>query len=196
MRMWRVGVVLGLAAALSGCDTTAGPPTEITRFHAPAPIGPGSVSIVPLTGDPADLAFRTDAAALAPAMQGAGFTVVSPGAPSDMVAVLDVRRSTFPTPPHGPSFSVGFGGASFGRHGGIGGDAGVGIGPHPGTGVGTEIMIQLKRRADGTNLWEGRGRTSAELGKPEGAEPAAVSRIATALFTGFPGESGRTIVVK
>lgn len=190
-------LALGFAAAsLAACETSGGPPTEVTRFHAAAPIERGTVAIVPRTGDPSDLEFRTEAAAIAPALTGAGFAVVAPGAGATLLASVDVRRTTFATPPRGPAFSFGIGGASFGRHSGFGADTGVGIGPHPGTAVGTELSIQLRRQADGMALWEGRGRTSARIGTPAADPGAAVGKIAGALFAGFPGESGRTMVVR
>lgn len=192
--------MLAALALLAGCESTGGPPAEITRFHAAAPIERGPIAIAAGPGlDPSGLEFQSYAAAIAPALQQAGFQPVAGGGSAPLVATINVRRSTFATPPRGPSFSFGIGGASFGRHSGVGGDVGVGgIGPgaHPGTGVGTELMIQIRRASDNAAIWEGRGRTSARIGTPAADPGAAVGRLAGALFAGFPGESGRTITLR
>ena len=187
-------------ALLAGCSTTSGPPAEITRFHVAGPIERGPIAIAAGQGlDPSGLEFQSYAAAIAPALQSAGFQPVAGGGTAPFVATVNVHRSTFATPPRGPSFSFGIGGASFGRRSGVGGDVGVGgIGPgaHPGTGVGTELSIQIRRTADNAATWEGRGRTGARIGTPAADPAQAVGRLASALFAGFPGESGRTITLK
>ena len=49
------------------------------------------------------------------------------------------------------------------------------------------------RRVDQSPVWEGHARTVAGRSVPEGD---VAEKLARALFTGFPGESGRTISVK
>ena len=90
------------------------------------------------------------------------------------------------------------GGASFGRHTGFGGGVGttVPIGSRERFIVGTRMMVQIKRHSDGTVIWEGRAMTEAKGQSPDASPQAAVAKLAHALFTGFPGESGRTITVK
>ena len=122
-------------------------------------------------------------------------------ATSELVAVVDVQRMSREGPPRssGLSIGLGIGGASFGRHSAVGGGGGVSfpVGrPRPNEVVGTQLSVQIKRRSDGSVIWEGRAMGEARGGTP-GAEPdATAARLAHALFLGFPGESGRTVVVK
>ena len=57
----------------------------------------------------------------------------------------------------------------------------------------SELSVQLKRRTDGSLVWEGRAQTAGNVAPGEGA--ALAPRLAKALFRGFPGPSGRTISV-
>lgn len=56
----------------------------------------------------------------------------------------------------------------------------------------TQLAVQLKRRSDGSIVWEGRALSYA------GANPSAtrVQSLARAMFRDFPGETGRTVVVR
>ena len=51
----------------------------------------------------------------------------------------------------------------------------------------------IKRRVDQSPVWEGHARSV--VGGPT-PDAAIADRLAAALFTGFPGESGRTITVR
>ena len=61
--------------------------------------------------------------------------------------------------------------------------------------VAATLSVKIDTRA-GAGVWEGRaqGREVRHVG--EGDATATAGRLAHALFTGFPGESGRTIEVK
>jgi len=58
------------------------------------------------------------------------------------------------------------------------------------------MQVQIKRRSDGTAIWEGRAMTEAKGQSPDASPQAAVAKLAHAMFAGFPGESGKTISVK
>ena len=111
------------------------------------------------------------------------------------MAVIQVDRAFFDGPPRS-RFSIGLGAGSFGYHGGVGGGVSVPVAGKPTQNVSTRLIVQIKRRSDGTTIWEGRAETSARFGTPEAQPAAAVQRLASAMFQGFPGESGRTITVK
>jgi hypothetical protein len=212
--MMRGGLLLtitGAALALSACQTTGGTggssaavprgtPVQVTRFHLGQPIAPGDVSIEPKVPDAnSALEFQTYEAAIAPHLTRLGFTVMPSLNKSELVLVAGVNRGTrdLAGQPRSP-VTVGLGGSSYG-----GGGVGLGVGTSFGIGkkrsntiVGTELQVQLKRRSDGTVIWEGRASTEARLGTP-GSDPGpAVTRLAQVLFADFPGESGRTITVK
>ena len=55
-----------------------------------------------------------------------------------------------------------------------------------------ELAVTIKRRVDQSPVWEGRAQGVSDI---KSADQQA-GKLAAALFTGFPGESGRTIEVK
>lgn len=203
LRFTAAGLLIGAGLALSGCEST-GRPVQVTRFHLAAPIAPGSFSVEstpmagpgsPMAPDSLELAAYSDI--VANELSHYGFTR-APAATSELAVSASVDRASRPDYSPGSSLSFGFGGASFGRHTGVGGGVGttVPLGSKERFIVGTRMMIQIKRRSDGTVIWEGRGMTEAKGQSPEASPQAAVTKLVHALFLGFPGESGRTITVK
>ena len=201
----RLALALGGALVLAGCETAN--PVQVTRFHLAQPIAPGSVSIesTPAMGPgspvaPDSIELNTYSDIVAGELTHLGFTrAEGPGNSELSVSVL-VDRGTRPDyNAGGASISFGIGGASFGRHSAIGGDVGTTVplgNRQQHFLVGTRMQVQIKRRSDGTAIWEGRAMTEAKGSAPDASPQAAVAKLAHALFTGFPGESGRTITVK
>jgi hypothetical protein len=192
--------VLGLAAAaalLAGCETTS--PTKVTRFNLGQPIAPGAVTITPRNpNDAGGLAFSTTASAVSAELARLGFTIAPPSdTTSPLVAVVGLDQTTRPGPPKGPAFSVGIGGATYGRHTGFGGGVDVPVSHGRESYVDSSLLtVQLKRRSDATVIWEGRASTNADSDSPADAPPALSQKLASALFRDFPGASGQTIMVK
>ena len=60
----------------------------------------------------------------------------------------------------------------------------------------SELSVTVKRRADQSPIWEGNARAAADVRSSDAQTDALAARLARALFTGFPGESGRTIEVR
>jgi hypothetical protein len=192
MRKLAVAMLGGLA--LAGCTT--GPSTQVTRFHLNQPIARGQITIEPMTGaDRGSPEFQTYANLVGAQLAKVGFTEAPGLAKSEQVAVIQVDRAFFDGPPRS-SFSIGIGGGSYGWHGGAGGGVGTTFAGKPTQNVATRLVVQIKRRSDGTTIWEGRAETTARFGRPEAQPAAAVERLASAMFEGFPGISGRTISVK
>ncbi|MDB5662133.1 MAG: hypothetical protein JWM38_558 [Sphingomonas bacterium] len=195
-RLFRV-VAIGAAAALAGCAAQT-PPTQVTRFHLGQPIAPAEVAVEPR--DPTStqsLEFQTYADAVRGELARNGFRPAPNVARSEVVAVMDLMRGTRPGAPQSAPFSIGLGGGSFGGGVGIGGGLSIPVGKRRSNElVGTELSVQLKRRSDGTVIWEGRARNEARAGTPAASSGVAATKLAAALFQGFPGESGRTILVK
>lgn len=193
--------MIASAFALAGCATQS-PPTQVTRFHLGQPIAPAEVAVEPR--DPTakqSLEFQNYASAIGAELSRNGFRTAPNLAASELVAVLDITRGTREGLDRPSPFSIGLGGATFG--GGRGGGIGVGGGlsfpigkRRSGDLTLTEIAVQLKRRSDGTVIWEGRARTAARAGTDQASVANAATKLAAALFQGFPGESGRTIEVK
>lgn len=193
MRKTLIAMTIG-SLMLAGCST--GPETRVTRFHLDQAIAPGSLTVEPL--NPADQGspeFQTYASIVGAQLAKLGFTEAPGLAKSEQVAVVQVERAFFDGPPRS-AFSIGIGGGSYGYHGGFGGGVSVPVAGRPSQNVATRLIVQIKRRSDGSTIWEGRAETTQRFGSP-GSQPAdSVARLAAALFQGFPGESGRSITVK
>lgn len=193
------GAACAAALLLSACAT--GPrvePTKVTRFHLGQPIAPGTVAIEPRPGAEArGPEFDSYAAIIAGELGRLGFRQAASLPASELVAVVDVARGSREGLARSSGLSIGLGGGSYGGGVGVGGGVSVPVGrPRSSEVVGTMLAIQLKRRSDGSIIWEGRAQSEAAAGSP-GADPdQSVRRLAAALFQGFPGESGRTITLK
>jgi hypothetical protein len=186
-----------LALTLSAC-ATAVPPVEVTRFHVDSPPTSGTVSVEEMIGNPdVSLEFRTYAAAVAQELSRVGFTEAR-GAKGEYQALVGMRRSFRPTGPDrsGNPVSVGVGGSTGSYGSGLGLGIGINLSGKPKDVVTTELSVQLRRRADSQVLWEGRAITSAKEGTPAAQPNMAAGKLAAALIGGYPGESGRTIMVK
>ena len=194
-------LALGIgAAALAGCATTAPlPPTEVIRYHLGQPIARGTIAVEPLSGGaPASLEFKTYAAAVQGELLKFGYSVPAQGVTPDFVATVGFTRTSQEGPPRRSPISIGIGGGGFsGGRGGGGVGLGGGVGFPIGGGRGTQLLVAelavtIKRRVDQSPVWEGRAQGVSDI---KGADQQA-GKLAQALFTGFPGQSGRTITVK
>ena len=195
----------GAALALSACATTAAlPPAQVLRYHLGEPIDRGTIAVQPQTtsGAPASLEYQSYAAAVEAQLLRNGYSRALPGIPPQLVATVAFTRGNRLAPPTRSPISIGLGGGGFSggrRGGGVGLGGGIGF-PLGGRGtreiIETELAVTIKRRADQSAVWEGRAHNFAD---PRATGPAAQNQadtLARALFTGFPGESGRTIEVK
>lgn len=186
---------VGALALAAGCTTPGQRGTEVTRFHLGEIIPAQQVNIEPI--DPADadsLEFRSYAFAVAGELARIGFAETALGE-AEMIAAVRVSRGNEIAPPQRSPVSIGIGGGSFGNHVGVGVGTSFGVGGSRGGEVTvTRLDVQLKRRSDGTVVWEG---SATRADPPGAASPTAiVGELAAALFQGFPGESGRTITVE
>lgn len=195
--MRRFQVILGTmgAIALAGCATTR--PVEVTRFHLEQPIGRGTIDVEPLSGaGPASLEYKTYAAAVQGELLRVGYGAANPGTTAQYLATVNFMRASRGTVDMGPPVTLGLGVGSFGRHvgGGVGG--GIGIGKHRHKELITsELSVRITDRASGSTIWEGRAQLDGAVGEKEASPAATATKLAHALFKGFPGESGRTINV-
>ena len=195
MRKIMLAVTLG-GLMLAGCATQ--PETRVTRFHLGGPIAPGQITVEPLV--PADrnsVEFQTYADAVGEQLARLGFTEAPGLSRSEQVAAIAVERGTRESLARRSPVTVGIGGGSYGWGGGVGGGISFPIGRRRSNQiVATRLIVQIKRRSEGTVIWEGRAETAAPAGSPAAQPVATVRHLAAALFQGFPGESGRTITVK
>ncbi|ARS28809.1 DUF4136 domain-containing protein [Sphingomonas sp. KC8] len=189
--------IFGSALALAGCAAQV-PPVQVTRFHLGQPLAPGEVAVEPR--DPTlagSLEFRVQAGAVSAELARRNYRLAAGVSKSELVAVVDVMQRSRMDGNGGSPVSVGIGGGSYGGGVGLGGGISFPIGKAKSREVvQTELSVQLKRRSDGTVIWEGRARSEVRGGTPEATSEAIVRRLAAALFEDFPGESGRTVTVK
>ena len=189
--------IFGSALALAGCAAQV-PPVQVTRFHLNQPLAPGEVAVEPRNPTLAgSLEFRVQAEAVSAELARRNFRLAPGVSRSELVAVVDLmQRSRMDTNGQSP-VSVGIGGGSYGGGVGLGGGISFPIGkPRSREVVQSELSVQLKRRSEGTVIWEGRARSEVRGGTPEASPEAIVRRLAAAMFKDFPGESGRTVTVK
>lgn len=197
----RIAAIAGLAG-LAACATPR-PETRITRFHLNQPIAPGQIAIEPR--DPrqqGSLEFDSYAGVVGAELARLGFRV-APGIPgSELVAVVDFNRTTresgIAQAPASIGLGVGGGTGGFRRGGvGLGGGLSFPVGKARSRYVtATEMKVLIKRRSDGTAIWEGTAQQAARSDAKNADALTAARVLAAALFQGFPGESGRTITVR
>ena len=208
MRIRRLLLAPALAASAAA---VAAAPVEVTRFHTPetlARLGPGAVEVVAAPGlDAQSLESRAllDAVARELAAQG----LSGEGAPSAArVAEVRLTRDAVDGGGYGrrggSSVSVGVSGGSgggwYGRRGGTHVGVGVGFGFPVGGGgsrggeVDSELSVTIRDKASGAPLWE--GRSTLRTSRRAADDPETAEKLAHALFSGFPGQSGETIEVE
>ncbi len=62
-----------------------------------------------------------------------------------------------------------------------------------GAGVATMLDVRIRRRSEGSLIWQGKATGEPRSGSSSAGRVADVRRLAEAVFRDFPGESGRTI---
>ena len=195
----RILPLLGLAV-LAGCTNAGGVrtgPVEVTRYHLGQSPASGTVAVIPVGGgEDASPAYLAYADAVAAQLRTIGYAA-APATEATYLATVGYARAPRGTVTQRPPVTIGLGGGSFG--GGFGGGAGVSFGLGGNTSselLVNELSVQIKRRADDTVVWEGRAQTQS-VEKPNAAVPpaAGATRLANALFRGFPGQSGITTTV-
>jgi len=192
---------LATAMLMSGCAT--GPrsfPVSATRFHYDPVTARGTVAVEPLTGPTSpSIEYKTYAAAVQAELLRQGFTNPAPGVRAEYIATVGFTRAPQSLPQRRSPISIGLGGGVGGGGYRSGGGVGAGVGfplggGRGGEGVVTELSVRIRKGPDA--IWEGQAQSLTDTTAPNADTTAIAQRLATALFSGFPGESGRTIEVK
>lgn len=203
MRVMSMVLVGAAAMSLGACATTpAASPVEVSRFHLGTPLESGTLTAEPTTaGWATSLESQVYTSAVANELSHYGYAAPAAGAQSQYLAVVGVTRTSRPGPPRRSPITIGIGGGT--STGGYGGGVGLGGGVSFPIGktryrtiVMTDLSVQIRRRSDGTVIWEGHAQTAADSESPDAQANAEAAKLANAIFRGFPGESGRTITVK
>ncbi|WP_448659269.1 DUF4136 domain-containing protein [Sphingomonas sp. CJ99] len=187
-------------ASLGACATTPRlPPASAIRYHLGMPIEPGTIAVEALTsGSEPSLAYRAYLDAVAAELGDLGFTLVPDGqaGSSRYVAAVSFTRGSAGSVRSGSPVSIGLGGVSGSLGGAVGGGLSLGLGGRTRAVTATQLSVQLRRRDDGTTIWEGRAETQSIDATPAGDPAAVAARLADAMFDRFPGESGITVTVE
>ena len=170
-----------LVASLAGCSTAgvgeeASGGTEVTRVHLGQPVARGRIAVEAVDAADANMPeFGSYAAAVGAQLSRLGWTVVTAAGQGEQVALVDVEQGSR--------------GSLQGRGMRTGAAAAPAAAGRASDAQAVMLEVSIKRRSDGSVIWEGRA-----LGEAAGSgRTAAVQRLSEALFRDFPGESGRTI---
>ncbi|MGZ8281970.1 MAG: DUF4136 domain-containing protein [Allosphingosinicella sp.] len=194
-----------VVASLAGCATTdqgsgVQQGVNVTRFHLGQPIARGEIRVeTAAPGAGGSLEFAQQAAAVERELSRLGWSVTRDNPRSEQVALVSIQQGGRPYQGSRSSISFGVGAGSGGYYGsGVAGGVGatVPVGSAPGEVVMTELDVRIQRRSDATVYWEGRARLEARANTPLAGPTEAVNRLAAALFQEFPGESGRTVLIR
>lgn len=192
---------LATSLLVSACAT--GPrsfPVSATRFHYDPVTARGTVAVEPLAGPTSpSLEYKTYAAAVQAELLRNGFTNPAPGARAEYIATVGFTRAPQSLPQRRSPISIGLGGGVGGGGYRSGGGVGAGVGfplggGRGGEGVVTELSVRIRKGPDA--IWEGQAQSLTDTSAPSADTASVAQRLAGALFTGFPGDSGRAIEVK
>lgn len=205
-----------LLAGLAACATPFN--ADVTRYQTQLPAPQGQTFAV-IPEDPAlagGLEFSQYASLVAAQMQRLGYTQASSPENANLLVRFDygvdrgrerVRRTGFSDPFYSPWYGY----SPFGYRGGFG-HSPIGYGGHPGfyrggpwafgmydpffgggyssyTVYTSGIDLKIDRAADKARLFEGKAQALSTSNRLQYLVPNLVD----AMFTGFPGESGRTV---
>jgi len=192
-------LALPLALSLAAAACTTIPTVDVTRFHLSQPIPLDTVSVVSATALPPTLEAEQRLKAVADELERLGFKPVPDTGSSTYIATLRAEQTSHAGAPQGGSpISIGIGGGSFGRGGGVSGGINFPLGGGDSSGstvIGNLVMLELKRRADNAIVWEGRALQEVSAKAPSATLNTAVPQLVRALFDGFPGPSGEMVQV-
>jgi hypothetical protein len=187
----------GLAVAAAQAHAAHRFEANVTRFHSNPPAIGMTVWIEPPVAAAPTLEQANNLAALREALGNAGFVVVETRQAAALVASPVFVQRTREAPPKRSPISIGIGGGSFGRSGGvsIGTSFGVG-GKKAGEVAVNSLQLQLRDAATGKPLWEGRAETEADSDSTQAPLSAAIPALARALLHDYPGAPGTTVRYK
>lgn len=182
---------------LAACTSTYVSPVEVTRFTGdqPALLGSGPIAVRAGPGmDGQSLEFLPFQNAVAEELRQLGYNVVSGDA--GQIAEITVERFVTAEGRNRSPVNVGVGGSTGSYGSGLGVGIGLDLSGPPPEQIDTQLRVIIRPSTGGTALWEGRARFAATANSEMADAQASAAKLADALFTGFPGQSGETIEVK
>ncbi len=184
--------------ALTACSNNIY--ADVTRFHSNQPISRGTLAIV--AADPsvgASLEFRTHAETVAVQMRRLGYSTGLPASQAEFIATVDITQADAQGNVTRPGVTVGGGvGVPIGNNAGLGANVAVPVGGsrrNPALRT-TTLAVQIQRRADRAQIWEGRATKQVAANEDIAQATNAVPALSEALFREFPGTPGVTVRVR
>lgn len=189
-----IAMALGMPAGIAHAA-----PVEVTRFHTPESLARLDRAAISVVEGPDNAGGTLEREvwrkAVAAALVEAGFPAALDSA--SRTAEVRVQRRVWKPERERTGVSVGVGGSTGGYHGG---GVGLGIGINLGGGsrdlAETTLSVTIRDIGSGQSLWEGRAMQTVKAGSKDDRTDRLAKRLAEALFSGFPGQSGETIRVK
>lgn len=198
MRVFTKAAAAFAMLALAGCMTPMAP-VEVTRFHQPAALdrlARGTIAVEAAPGmDPASLELDSYRTAVARELSRLGYTRAAEGS-GDQVALVRVERTVYRPGRRGGPVSVGVGGSTGSYGSGVGLGIGLDLSGGSSEQVATELGVMIRDRASGQTLWEGRASFTVQASAPLAQSQLGAAKMAEALFSDFPGNSGATVEVR
>ena len=172
---------------------------EVTRFVADGPaaarLGHGQVSVTAAPDDTSDARERaTYEAAVIDRLAGAGYDTASPAGDAGQTVELRIVHAEVEPPeaPHKPiSGETEVGVSNRGSYVAFG--LGVDLSKPRKALVSTRLEARIRDKATGQVLWEARADIATRDGDAHWTDQAIAGKLASALFSGFPGRNGETI---
>ncbi len=194
MRLIR-NLSLGLPLLLAACNVPTGP-VEVSRFHLPegapelARLGHGSIAVMAGAGmDPAGIELQSFQIAVEQELARLGYSPASADS-ADQIAQVRLVRTPLESA-NRTSFGFSAAGSTHASAVGVGVAIPIGTSQQ----VATDLIVSIRDRASGKVLWEGRSSLTLNASSPLAKTALAAPRLASALFSNFPGKSGETVMV-
>ncbi|HEX7712289.1 MAG TPA: DUF4136 domain-containing protein [Sphingomonadaceae bacterium] len=126
-----------------------------------------------------------------------GYDTTAPAPAQGQLVELTITRSVLqpPEPPHKPVSGEMDVGVS-NRGSAVGGALFLDFTKPAKALISTRLEARIRDRATGNALWEGRADIATRDGDSAWSEQKIATRLADALFGGFPGKSGETVVLR
>ena len=189
---------LATVLALAGCATPLSP-VEVTRFHLPdtTRLGHGTLAVVaPPGADAASLEQQGWQALVGERLVALGYSAAPADSAQQIATVSVTREASQPAPAAASPVRVGVAGNAGSYGSGLGLGLSINLAGKPAAQITTQLAVTIRERASGAVLWEGRSRFTVAATSPYAGGQLAGAQLASALFAGFPGQSGQTVTVQ
>jgi len=195
MSMLRKTAIAAACLTLSACAVPVGP-VEVARFHLPdtAGLGHGTIAVTAGPGmAQGDLELQTYETAVERKLGALGYSPASPDQ-AEQIAQIRIARSEIDDGVNTTHVGVSAAGSTHASAMGIG--VAIPIGPRNARRTATDLAMVIRDRASGKVLWEGRASFTVSSTSPLAQTALAAPKLAEALLSNFPGDSGQTVLVR